>query len=199
VWLNVIGSITMLFISLIGFIHKDRQYKVFAFVTVYDIMYLLGIFSREKLILSNLGYALFGFVIIAGALEVLSGYIYALEQRRQSSATGFLCRAKRLSLLYSFITFAAIGFPISAMFTNNFLILSQLLTTNIQMGVLIMLACVIVSATLISEMFKLKDSHTECTLGKNDDLSFGYFIFMIFVIFMLLMSFIRPLWFVINE
>ena len=110
-----------------------------------------------------------------------------------------MCRAKRLSIAYTFITIAAVGFPVSAMFTNNFLIISELLTANIQMGVVLMLSSVIASATLISEMFKLKNDTKECQLGKIHDLSAGKFVFMMFIMFMLLMSFIRPLWFVISE
>ena len=198
-WMYIIGTVSMLFISLIGFIHKDAQYKIFSFVTVYYIMYLLGLFSRDKIITMNIGYALFGFLIIFGALATLTAYIYWQEQRHNSNAAGFLCRAKRLSLLYSFLTFAAIGFPVSAMFTNNFLILSQLLSAHFQMGVIMVISCIIASASLISEMFKLKEDNKECLLGKEEDLSIGQFVFMLFIAFMLLMSFIRPLWFVVNE
>ena len=199
VWLNVVGTVTMLFISLIGFINKETQYKIFSFVTVYYIMYLLGIFSQDKLITNNIGYALFGFLIVFATLEVLSAYIYRQEQSNNSISSGFLCRAKRLSTSYSFITFAAVGFPISAMFTNNFLILSKLLSYNIHMGAVLIISCIIASATLISEMFRLKTENKECRLSKSEDISFGRFIFIIFIMFMLLMSFIRPLWFVINE
>ncbi len=199
IWVYVIGTVTMLFISLIGFIHKDAQYKIFAFVTVYYIMYLLGIFSGNHLILLNIGYALFGFLLVFGALEVVAAYVYRQERLYDSTSSGFLCRAKRLSLIYSFLTFAAAGFPVSAMFTNNFLILSQLLSVNIQLGTLLMLACIIAAAALVREMFRLKTDTKECILGKNEDLPMGLFIFMLFVVFMLLMSFIRPLWFVISE
>jgi hypothetical protein len=61
------------------------------------------------------------------------------------------------------------------------------------------LSSVIASATLISELFRLKNDNKTCQLGKNHDLSQGQFVFMMFIVFMLLMSFIRPLWFVINE
>ncbi|MBR2923180.1 MAG: hypothetical protein IKC10_07695 [Alphaproteobacteria bacterium] len=199
IWLSIIGSITMLFISMIGFINKDFQYKIFAFVTVYYIMYMLGLFTRNELVLNNIGYALYGFLMVFGALEVLSAYVYKLEQEYDTSSLGFLCRAKRLSISYSFLTIAAVGFPVSAMFTNNFLIVSELLSENIQMGSLLMLSSVISSATLISELFRLKNDDKNCQLGKNHDLSQGQFVFMMFIVFMLLMSFIRPLWFVINE
>lgn len=67
------------------------------------------------------------------------------------------------------------------------------------MGSILMLACIILSAALIQEMFRLKSESKECLLGRNEDLPLGYFVFMLFIVFMLLMSFIRPLWFVISE
>ena len=88
-------------------------------------MYLLGIFTQNELVRNNIGYVLFGFLVVFGALEVLSAYIYNLEQDNDTSVSGFLCRAKRLSIAYTFITIAAVGFPVSAMFTNNFLIISE--------------------------------------------------------------------------
>ncbi len=199
VWLNLIGVFTMLFISLIGFIHHNPQYKIFAFVTVYYIMYLLGIFTHDKLILNNLCYALFGFILVFGSLNVLLSYIINLEQQHNTTSVGFLCRAKRLSLLYSFLTFAAVGFPVSSMFTNNFLILSKLLSINIQMGIILLFACIMASGSLIMEMFKLKTDNKDCSLGKSEDIGLGSYIYMLGMIFVLIMSFIRPLWFVINE
>ena len=79
------------------------------------------------------------------------------------------------------------------------MILSQLLATNIQMGAILMMSCIIAAAALIEEMFRLKTDTKECLLGKSEDLSVGLFVFMMFIVFMLLMSFMRPLWFVINE
>ena len=166
---------------------------------LYYIVYMLGIFSRDKIIAQNLSYALFSFLIVFGALEVLASHVYLQEQKYNSSSTGFLCRAKRLSVVYSFLIFAAVGFPVSAMFTNNFLILSQLLSSHMQMGIIIIGSCIIASVALIMEMFRLKEDNKDCKLGKSEDLSFGQFMFMLFIVFMLLMSFIRPLWFVVDE
>ena len=199
VWVNVIGTVTMLFIGLIGLSNKESQYKIFAYVTVGYIMYLLGIFSQNKQIVSNIGYALFGFLIIAGALESLSAYIRSKSDSQDTTDEGFLCRAKRLSLVYSFITVAAIGFPVSAVFTNNFLILSTLLAGNIQMGMVLIVSFLIVAGSLIEEMFRLKTESKDCALGKSDDLPAGEFVFMLFIMFVLLMSFIRPLWFVVGR
>lgn len=198
-WINIIGVITMLFIALIGFINKDSQYKIFSYVTVYYIMYLLGIFANDEVIVNNIGFALFGFIIIISALEVLSSYIQHKEHEAESSSAGFLCRAGRLSFAYSFFTLAAVGLPVSAVFINNFLILSKLLSANIKMGMLLVSAVVLAAMTLLQELFRLKSDDVHCRLGKNDDISAAQFGFLLFIIFLLLMSFIKPLWFVINE
>lgn len=198
-WMNIIGAITMVFIALIGFINKDSQYKIFSYITVYYVMYLLGIFTNDKLIVYNIGYSLFSFIIIISALEVMSGYIWHKEHENSSTSKGFLCRASRLSLVYSFMVIAAVGLPVSAVFTNNFLILSKLLGTNLETGLMLIFSLFIAGTSLFQELFRLKDDDKSCRLGKNDDISPKMFYFMLFIMFLLLMSFVKPLWFVINE
>ena len=198
-WMNIIGSITMVFIALIGLINKDSQYKIFSYITVYYIMYLLGIFTNDKLIVYNIGYSLFSFIIVISALEVMSGYIWHKELENSSTSKGFLCRASRLSLVYSFMVIAAVGLPISAIFTNNFFILSKLLGTNLEIGLILIFSLFIAGTSLFLELFRLKDDDKSCRLSKSDDISFNMFYFMLFIMFLLLMSFVRPLWFVINE
>ncbi len=196
--INIVGVITMLFIALIGFINRETQYKIFAYATVYNIMYLLGIFTGDDLIVYNIGYALFGFMIIISALEVLSAYIKQRELEADTSARGFLCRARRLSAVYSFMIIAAVGFPVSAVFVNNFLILARLLGTNVKIGALLVCTLVIAGMTLLQELFRLKADNNTCRLGKSDDISRSMFGFMLFVAFILLMSFVKPLWFVVG-
>ena len=162
-------------------------------------MYLLGIFTNDEVIVFNIGYSLFGFIIVISALEVLSGYIIHKEEEAESTSRGFLCRARKLSFVYSFMTLAAVGLPVSAVFVNNFLILSKLLGTNIKMGMLLVFALVIAGMTLLQELFRLKDDDKSCRLGKSDDISLPWFWFMLFMTFILLMSFVKPLWFVISE
>ena len=69
--LEVISVITMLFIALIALINKDFQYKMFAYVTVYYIMYLLGVLSRADLILYNIGFSCFSFLFKSPLHKVL--------------------------------------------------------------------------------------------------------------------------------
>lgn len=198
-WVDIIGVVTMLFIALIGFINKDSQYKLFSYITVYYIMYLLGIFSGDELILLNIGFALFGFILIFSALEVLYSHIYHKEELKDGSSSGFLCHAGRLSFASSYLTIAAVGMPLSAVFLNNFLILSKLFASNIKMGMLLIFSLTVVGGTLLSELFRLKTDNPACPMNKNDDISKPMFVFLIFVIFILLMSFVKPLWFVIDE
>lgn len=196
---EIIAVVTMLFIALIGFINRDYQYKIFSYVTVYYILYLLGIFVNDELVKTSISYSLFGFLIIMASLETVSSYIYHKEQEAQCLSNGFLCRVKRLSFVYSFLTIAAVGMPVSAVFINNFLILSWLLSFNVKMGVLLILSLAFVGVTLLQELLRLKQDNKECRLGKNDDISKAFFTFMMFVIFVLLMSFVNPLWFVASE
>lgn len=197
-WINIIGIITMLFISLIGLINKDSQYKLFAYITVYYIMYLIGVFTTDTLILLNIGFSIFSFLIIFSGLEILSGYIFHKQENYQINETGFLCSVRRLSFAYSYLTIAAIGMPLSAVFINNFLILSKLLESNIRMGMLLIGTLFLVGASLLQELYKLKLNNPECPITANDDISKKMFAFLFFIMFILLMSFIRPLWFVVG-
>lgn len=198
-WINIIGVVTMLFIALIGFINKDYQYKIFSYVTVYYIMYLMGVFMQDELVLLNIGFSLFSFILILASLEVLSSYIYHKEEKQNSYSTGFLCKVRRLSFVYSYLTIAAVGMPVSAVFINNFLILSKLLSSNIKMGMVLISSLVLVGATLLQELYKHKVNNPDCPFDKNDDISRLLFAFMLFIIFILMMSFIKPLWFVMDE
>ena len=148
-WVSIIGIITMLFISLIGFINKDSQYKIFSYITVCYILYLIGVYTLDELILLNIGYSAFSFIIIFAALEILSDYIYRKEDQYGSGTLGALCKVKRLSFVYSYLTIAAVGMPLSAVFINNFLILSKLLETNLRMGMLLIGTLFMVGITLL--------------------------------------------------
>ena len=197
--LQIVAVITMLFIALIGFINKDRQYKIFAYITVYYIMYLLGILTQNNVVLLNIAYSFFSFLIIITSLEVLSAYIAKENERLGFFDDGVLCGCPKIAFIYSFMTLAAIGLPLSSLFLNNFLILSNLLAVNIKMGMVMLAALMIMSAALLKELFRLRDVE-KCALAGHEiaDLSKGKFVFMLFICFILLMSFIKPLWFVLK-
>ena len=66
------------------------------------------------------------------------------------------------------------------------------------MGSILAFSWGMASMALIVEMLRLKTESKECLFGKNEDLPTGHFVFMLLIIFMLMMSFLRPLWFVVN-
>ena len=198
--LQIIGVVTMLFISLIGFINKDRQYKLFAYITVYYIMYLLGILSRNDVILLNIGFSFFSYLIIVSGIEVISDYLHKQQEYLGAGDDGLLCAYPRLSVIYSFMVLAGIGLPLSSLFLNNFLILSNLLGENIKMGMIVVMSLILVAAALLQELFRLRNQE-KCSIEAAQalDLPKPAFMFMIFVCFVLLMSFIKPLWFVVGS
>lgn len=197
--LQIIGVVTMLFIALIGFINKDRQYKLFSYITIYYIMYLLGILTRNDVILLNIGFSFFSYLIIVSGIEVISNYLYKQQECLGSGDDGLLCAYPKLSVIYSFMILAGIGLPLSSLFLNNFLILSNLLSSNIKMGMIVVISLILVSAALLQDLFRLRNRE-KCCVSAADvlDLSKPAFIFMLFVCFVLLMSFIKPLWFVVG-
>lgn len=197
--LEIIGVITMLFISLIGFINKDRQYKMFSYMTIYYIMYLLGVLTRKDVILLNVGFSFFSYLIIVSCIEVISNHIYRQQESLNISDDGLLCAVPRLSVIYSFLVLAGVGLPLSSLFLNNFLILSNLLLNNIKMGAVVVVSLILVSGTMLQELFRLKNRTRLCSEAAGAaDISKAAFGFMLLVCFVLIMSFIKPLWFVVG-
>ena len=197
--LQIVCVVTMLFIALIGFINKDRQYKMFAYITIYYIMYLLGVLTRVDVVLLNIAFSFFSYLIIVSALEVIASYLYKQQESLDVSDDGILCAVPRISFVYSFLVLAGIGMPLSSLFLNNFLILSNLLAENIKMGMIVVCSLVLVSATLLQELFRLKDRSRLCPAAAAAlDLDKAGLAFMVFVCFVLIMSFVKPLWFVLG-
>ena len=192
--LEIVAVISMLFIAMIGLINKDSRYKLFSFITVYYIVFLLGALLPTGRIMFNIGYSLFAFLIIITVLEVLSSYIHQEQQLHKLNQHGILCKAPRIAFLYSFFTLAAVGFPLSALFINNFVILSYLFSYNFNLSIVIMLAIVISSSSLLKELYILKDNqyihpNSECM----QDISPVAFYGLTVVIILLLISFFNPL------
>ena len=200
--LEIISIVTMLIISLIGFSKKDIQYKIFAYTTVYYIMYLLGALLPTDALLMNIGFSLFAYLIIMAALEVMVAYIEGECQSKDVSERGILCNIRRTSWVFSFLILAAIGMPLSSMFLNNMVIFAGLLKYNIQMAVCILLAVILSSLGLIQQLFYLKypkegGKTVVVSVEESDvkDISLRFFCVMVLIACLLILSFINPLWF----
>lgn len=192
--LEIIAAISMLFIAFIGLINKDIRYKLFSYITVYYIIYLLGALLPTNRILQNIGYSLFAFLIIVSVIEVLISYIRQEQDITGLSQYGVLCAVPKLSFIFSFFILSAVGFPLSALFINNFVILSYLFRYNLNLGLVIMLAIVVVSAGLLKELHIFKNASglqpgNVCIRDIGTKAGIGLGIIMI----LLLISFFNPL------
>ncbi len=196
--LEVICIITMLFISLVSVSHKDIRYKLFAYSTVYYLLYLIGVFMPTNILKQNIGYSLFSYILIITVLSFLISHIEEQKKRLNIyGASGILCYMPRVSLCISIFILAGIGLPITPLFWNNFIIISEIFNTNLILGVFVVLSIFIVAISLFEELYKQKEKSfatTSCSL--SIDLSDVQFYVYICCIVILFFSFFKPLWFI---
>ena len=193
--LEIISVISMLFIALIGLINKDIQYKIFSFMTVYYIFFLLGGFLPTDQILLNVGFSLFAFMLIFASLEVLVSFQEEERLKKNISVEGILFHMPRASALFTFMVFAGLGLPISAMFINNFVIVSGLLIYNFSTAVVALVALVLVASALLQELFVRRQKVLVEAELVIVDVSKLDAVFMWGIAAILLMSLSDPLWF----
>ncbi len=197
--LEIVCVISMVFIALIGLINKDIQYKIFSFMTVGYIIYLLAAFLPTDMVLQNIGYSLFSFLIIAAGLEVLSNHLEKQQECMEIGSAGILCALPRASLVFSFFVLAAVGMPLSSMFLNNFVLVADLLDKNIKMGSLVVFSLIVTAAALLQELYRLKDN--SCVVPDKPcaaDISARAYGVLLLVCGFLLLTFVNPLWFVVK-
>ena len=195
--LEVISVLTMLFIAFIAIINKDIQYKIFSFMTVYYIFYLLGVFLPTDQILLNVGFSIFAFLLIFAALDVMLSFMNRQQENTGISTEGCLQYMPRLSMVFTFMVLAGIGMPLSSMFVNNFVIIAELLNYNLVTSFVALAALILVSTALLSDLYRRKKDDNLAN-GKEmiKDISTGEAAFMWGVSVILVLSFVNPLWFV---
>ncbi len=197
--LEAVILISMVFIALIGKINKDIYYKIFSFISVYYIFYLLGLFLPTDELLLNLGSSLFACLLIFSVLAVLVSYLEEQQENENLPAEGMLCGMPRLSAILGFILLAGAGAPLTAMFINNFVILSALLANNLPTALTAMLALLLVILGLLQEFYRRRNgaafAEEKFSGEKIRDIGRGDLIFFSGVVVLLLLSFFNPLWF----
>lgn len=197
---EVICVFTMLFISLVSLSHKDMRYKLFAYTTVCYLLYLTAIFFPTDILKQNIGYALFSYIIIVTVLSFLIGHIeYQKKELGIYGDKGILCYMPRASKCISLFVLAAIGLPVSSLFWNNFIIISEIFNYNLLLGITIILSLIIVSVSLLEELYRLKDNNngtvSSCFIGT--DLPDKQLVIYMVCLVILFLSFFKPLWFVL--
>lgn len=195
--LEIVSITTMVVIALIGFSNRDIQYKIFSYMTVYYILYLLGALLPTDALLANIGFSLFAYLIIIAAIEIIVSH---LEKERQCSGAGecgILCNIRRSSFVLSFFILAAVGLPLSSLFLNNMLIFAGLVKYNLKMAIFILLAIVLSSLSLLQHLFYLRYPQAETSEGGAcvNDISLPVFAVFVLVMLLLAVSFVNPLWY----
>ena len=196
--LEIICVITMLYIALISVSHKDIRYKLFAYSTVYYLLYLIGVFMPTNVLKQNIGYSLFSYILIITVLSFLISHIEEQKKRLNLYSTGgILCYMPRVSKCISLFILAGIGLPITPLFWNNFIIVSEIFNNSLILGILVVLSLFIVAIALFEELYKQKDKSyatTSCILSV--DLPNSQFFTFIICLLILFFSFFKPLWFI---
>jgi NADH-quinone oxidoreductase subunit M len=194
---EVVSALTMIFIALIGLSQKDFRYKLFSYTTVYYLFYLIGVFLPTGGLKMNIGYSLFAYLIIITVLSFLISHIEQQKKQLNLKGGGVLCYLPRTSVCLSLFVLASIGLPITPLFWNNFIIISEIFNHNLILGVAVILAMFLAALSFLEELYRLKDksfSTDSCIIGK--DLSdFEIFVYGGCLV-ILFFSFFRPLWFV---
>lgn len=194
---EVISVMTMIFIALIGLSQKDFRYKLFAYTTVYYLLYLIGVFLPTGSLKMNIGYSLFAYLIIVTVLSFLISHIEQQKKMLNLQSGGILCYLPRTSICLSLFVLAGIGLPITPLFWNNFIIISEIFNYNLILGVFIMLALFIAALSLLEELYRLKDKayNTQACVTGADLNDFEILIYGSCLV-ILFFSFFKPLWFV---
>lgn len=94
---------------------------------------------------------------------------------------------------------AGAGFPLSAMFINNFVIMAGLMNYSLVSALAAAAALLLISVTLLQELYRRKDEINPVSAlslkDKAKDISGGDLFFMTAVGVILLLSLFNPVWF----
>ena len=191
--LEIISLVTMIFIALIGLVSKEIHYKLFSYMTIYYLIYLQGILLPTNMLMSNIAYSVFSYLIITSSIASLNAFVE--RQMNYDDAGGVLCKMPKVMFLFSFMILAAIGLPISSLFANNFIIIAEIFNHNLFIGIFCTLALFFSAASLLVDFYHMKDESCSLTASVND-ISLFRFVGMVAIIVLLFMAFIKPLWFV---
>ena len=199
-YFEMICIVTMIFISFVCYSHRDLRYKIFAYIAVYYLLFLIGVFLPTSSLKMNIGYSLFTFINI---IVVLSFLVHHIENEKKRlnihNHDGILCYMPRASLVLSLFILAAIGLPITPLFWNNFIIISEIFNYNLLLGALTIFSLFIVAFSLLEELYHMKDKNFALQFQEGRDISVFQSLIYLLYLLILLFSFFNPLWFVFRR
>lgn len=193
---EIFGIMTMLFIALIGLAHKDFLQKLFSYTIIYYLLFLLTTIMLPEVYIMNIAYSLVTFLIVNASLTVLDMRAEYACNESGCDYRGILAYMPKLSSVFAFFVLVAVGLPLSAMFWNNFVLISAFFRTSFVMGILMMTAIIAICMSLLYELFIMRNLKDKKVLPDGvTDISDTQVMFFTAVIVFLFLSFFNPLWF----
>lgn len=194
---EIFGIMTMLFVALIGLSYKDFLQKLFSYTTVYYLLFLLTAIMLPETYIMNIAYSLITFLIVNASLIVLD--LWAENECEESGCDyrGVLAYMPRLAIIFAFFVLVATGLPLSAMFWNNFVLISAFFSINFTLGILMMFAICIICLSMVYELFIMREKTNSGNNFEIKDISDRKTAFFILIIAFLFVSFFNPLWFAV--
>lgn len=189
--------ITMLFISFSVYSNSSIKEKLFAYTLVYYLLYLIGVFLPTDILIDNIAYSLFAFILVMAALTMIIAHIERESEKLAGGLNGILCLQPKTSLAYSMLVLAAIGLPVSALFWNNFIIISEIFNVSLYIGIAVIITLVLAAVALLQSLYTLKDD--SCPINVQEkvyDIDTTEFVICLVVMLVLFLSLFKPLWFV---
>lgn len=194
----VLCVLTMFYAAVNSCQQSSLQEKLFDYVVIYYLLYLSGVFLPTDILQINIGYALFSFLLLLSLFSVAVFHIHHEENKFSSQTGGILCLLPRTSRIYIIIILAAVGLPITALFWNNFIILSKIYGYNFWGGNMVMISISMLAIALMNNLYYLKNR--ACLISDGTEVSDIDHIQLVSywsIIGVLFLSFIKPLWFVL--
>lgn len=196
-FIEVFCVVTMVFIALIGLANKEFLHKLFSYSTVYYLLFLLTALLSTDTLKMNIAYALFTFLIVTASLTILD---VSLEEKCESAHCeykGILAYMPRLSKMISLFVLIAVGLPVSALFWNNFILISAIFRESFLIGLWVMAALSLVAFSLLQEIFLMRDLRNQTGTPESlEDISKAKLVFLTGITAILVLSFFNPLWFI---
>ena len=188
--------VTMLFMAFSGYTNTTTKEKLFSYTLVYYLLYLIGVFLPTDILFLNISYSLFAFILVMSALTMLVAHIEKESEKQNNVFGGILCLQPKTSIAYSILILAAIGLPVSALFWNNFIIISEIFNVSLYMGISIIVTLLLAAISLLQNLYILKDY--SCLIGAEEkilDIDTMEFAVCLIVMLILFLSLFKPLWF----
>lgn len=198
--IETLAIVTMIFVALIAFANRQFLYKIFAYTTIYYMLFLLAVILPTDILKMNIAYSCFTFLLVTSSLIILDAELKEKCVTEGYDYKGIMPYVPRFSRVFMFFALIAIGLPISSLFWSNFVLISAVFEQNFTIGALVMTAFVLAAIILMRELLDmLATSANMFQKIEIEDLSVTKTAFLMIIIAILMLSFFDPLWFVFGE